>query len=606
MDIEQIIKTRFNATDESLRNKRILWDEVEDIFLGNLRDRLSADSNSRVFDHKISTMILESEARVMATTGTGKVKAISKNDQGSAQLMNLILDKYIVPNANSQFPLIVKHRMMQRHSKIYGNAFAMVDWVVRKNGYVGPDLFLLSIRDVFPQVGALSIDDSDYIIVRTYRPMSFFEGLKKQNGYKNIDKIITSLKASSGNKANKDDDQKTRRESDNSPHASTPRGDGQFEILMQFERDRWTFVVPQAEYTVMRDSKNPNNDGELPIVNKYGIPLADDFMALGDAERGRTMQYAVNSSWNLALDSAKMSLFPIAVINKDAVIKSSIKRQAGANWLVRGNINNVAKALELTPQGLQTHSAIYNLANAALLNMFGTTDTTVSASTDASFGKTPEALKQQSARENARDAWDKFYVDLYITQVNKKFVNMISEKQSTDIQIRMFEPEIAKLSAQYPEIAEMYDEKSGNINIKKSKTGSIVYDYEQLAGSTFAADQEKQIENLQAIFAWLSNPQVGPYVEERLGREGTTLNMTKLLEGIVSKNIENWSEVVMTKDTESPGAQQDEQVLQQSQEEFVRMVEQMQGGGMSQTDMSQIPPQPQMMEQPLPVPGEMI
>jgi hypothetical protein len=122
-------------------------------------------------------MILESEARVMATTGVGKVGSISKNDQGCAALMNLILDKYIVPNANAQFPLLVKHRMMHRNSKIYGNSFALIDWDVKKNGYVGPDLWLLDIRNVFPQVGAVSLDDSDHIIIRTYRPLSFFESL---------------------------------------------------------------------------------------------------------------------------------------------------------------------------------------------------------------------------------------------------------------------------------------------------------------------------------------------------------------------------------------------------------------------------------------------
>lgn len=581
-----------------------MWDEFENIFYGILQDRVSNTTNSRVFDHKVSTMILESEARVMSSTGTGKVKGISKNDVGGSLLMNLILDKYIVPNANSQFPLLVKHRLMHRASKIYGNSFAMVDWVVRKNGYVGPDLFLLNIRDVFPQVGAVSIDDSDHIIVRTYRPLSFFEGLKKQNGYRNIDKIVTALKKTGGNKNNRDDDQVSRREAQNDPYSSVGRKDGYYEILMQFERDRWSYAVPQADFEILRDGENPNDDGELPIVNKYGIPLQDDFMALGDSERARSMQYAVNSSWNLALDSAKMSLHPISIINKDAVVKSSIRRQAGANWLVRGNINNVARSLELSPQGLQTHSAIYNLANASLLNMFGTTDTSVSTSTDASFGKTPEALKQQAARENARDAWDKFYVDMYITQVNKKFVNMMSKKQSSSVEIRMFEPEIQKLSAQYPEIAEMYDEKSGKLKINKSRTGSVLYDYEQMPGSTFATDQQLQLENLQGMFAYLSSPQTGPYVEERLKQEGTTINFTKLLTDIVSKNIDTWDEIVVTKDTESPGAQADEEALMNDQEQFMGMVEQVMGGGQQQMGQQegfppqQIPPQgPQPLEQ---------
>lgn len=593
--LQQTIRDRHASSNTYLETKREKWDELENIFFGVLADKLSNTTKSRVFDHKISTMILESEARVMAQIGVGKVKAISKNDMGAAALMNLTLDKYIVPNANAQFPLLVKHRIMHRKSKIYGNSFALIDWDVKRNGYVGPDLWLLAIRDVFPQVGAVSLDDSEHIIIRTYRPISFFESLKPQQGFKSLGKIITALKKrSSGDKHSKDDNQKSTREQNEYPDEQANKGSGYHEVLMMFERDRWVYSVPAVDYEILKDTKNPNDDGELPIVNKYGIPLDDDFMALGDAERGISMQKAINSSWNLALDSAKMSLFPPVVINQDAIIKSTVKRQAGANWMVRGNVDNVARALQLSPQGVQTHQAIYNLANAALLNQFGTTDTSVSANTDSSFGKTPEALKQQSARENSRDAWDKFYVDLYITQVNKKFVNMMSRKQSSSISIRMFDDEIQKLTSQYPDIAEMFDEKTGKLKINKSKTGSTLYDYELVSGSSFAVDQQKQLENLQGLLTLLSNPQTSEYLQQKLQKEGTTVNYTKLLTGIVSKNIDNWDEIVVTQDLNTPGAQQDEQVMADSENQFMQMLQTMQSGG----DISQIPPQ--QMQQGMP------
>lgn len=587
--IQYLVKDRHSASNSYVEQKRPFWDEAEDIFFGRLRDKISDRTKSRVFDHKVSTMILESEARTMATTGVGKVKAMSKNDQGAAALMNLVLDKYIVPNANAQFPLLVKHRLMHRASKIFGNAFALVDLDVKRNGYVGPDLWLLDIRNIFPQVGAVSLDDSDFIIVRTYRPLSFFEGLRGQSGYKNVDRIITSLKKKASNKGFRDSTQKTTRENEY-PDQITTKGDGYYEVLMMFERDRWVYSVPDSEYEILKDTNNPNKDGELPVVNKYGIPLQDDFMALGDVERAKTMQYAVNSSWNMALDGAKLSLFPPVVFNNDAIIKSSIKRQAGANWLVRGNVDNVVRAVDLNPKGLETHQALYNLANASLLNMFGTTDTSVSESTDQSFGKTPEALKQQAARMNARDAWDKFYIDLYITQVNKKFVNIMSQRQSSSIEIRMFEPEVRKLSNQYPDIAQMYDEKTGKLRIKTNKTGSILYDYEFVSGSSFAVDQQRQLENLQQTFAWLSNPQIGPYVEQRLEKEGTTVNFTKILTSIMSKNTENWDEMIVTQETDTPGAEQDQQIVDGANEQFLQMVEGMQ-------DPTQIPPQPENEDQ---------
>ena len=162
----------------------------------------------------------------------------------------------------------------------------------------------------------------------------------------------------------------------------------------------------------------------------------------------------------------------------------------------------------------------------------------------------------------------------------------------------MFEPEIRALANQYPDIAEMYDEKSGKLKISKGKTGSVIYDYEFVSGSSFATDQQKQLENLQATFAWLSNPQVGPYVEQRLKQEGTTINFTKILEGIMSKNTENWDEMIITQKKDTPGAEQDAAILQENEQKFMQMVQGIGGQqpGMGQ-DITQIPPQPQDMEQ---------
>ena len=106
-----------------------------------------------------------------------------------------------------------------------------MDWDIKKNGYIGPDLWLLNIRDIFPQVGAVSIEDSDYIIVRTWKPLSYFEGLSKQNGFKNVGKIITKLKDLSGSKQNRSDDEKSAREKNQYPSAIAAKEAGYFEVL---------------------------------------------------------------------------------------------------------------------------------------------------------------------------------------------------------------------------------------------------------------------------------------------------------------------------------------------------------------------------------------
>jgi hypothetical protein len=447
-----------------------------------------------VFDHKLSTQVLEREARVMAQLATGKVKAISKNDEGASRLMTLMLDKYIIPNANSQFDFLTKLRMVDRYSNIYGNYFAMVDWDVRENGYAGPDLFLIDIRDIFPQVGAVSLEDSEFVIVRSYKPLSYFKSIGKDKDFKNVAQIIAKLEQTGGDKVERDSNSKGSRYEDNYPEEKESPGKGYYEVLSMYEKDRWVDFVTKADM-VLRDIDNPHENGELPVVNKFSIPMIDDFMGIGDFERGKTMQYSINSLWNLYFDAIKISIFPPTLINKDGIADaSSIKWASAAKWLVKGDISNAAQVLNLTPQGISTFNNSYNMANAALMNMFGTTDTAVSKDTDQAFGKTPQALQMQAQRENSRDNVDRYYMEEFITKVFKKFVNLMSIKQTGSIAIRMFDEEIEEISKQYPEINEMYDGKSGKLNIKKSSTGSLVYDYEIVHGSTYALDQQAQQE----------------------------------------------------------------------------------------------------------------
>ena len=379
------ILTRKGAAEDSLVTKRDLWTDVEKLFHNQLVSSIATGSKSRVFDPKLTTLVLERGYRVMSQLPTGKVRAISTNDQATSTMMNLILDKYIVPHANAQFDFLTKLRMIDIYSNLYGNFFALVDWDIKKNGYIGPDLWLLNIRDIFPQVGAVSIEDSDYIIVRTWKPLSYFEGLSKQNGFKNVGKIITKLKDLSGSKQNRSDDEKSAREKNQYPSAIAAKEAGYFEVLTQYEGDRWVDFCVDADLE-FRDIKNPHENGELPVVCKYSIPLIDDFMGMGDFERGKSMQMVVNSIWNLYLDATKMSIFPPMIINKDNVAAmSSIKYGAAEKWLGRGQVSNVAQPVNLSPKGIETFNNTYQVANAALLNMFGTSDTTVTPQTEACF-----------------------------------------------------------------------------------------------------------------------------------------------------------------------------------------------------------------------------
>jgi hypothetical protein len=362
--------------------------------------------------------------------------------------------------------------------------------------------------------------------------------------------------------------------------------------LTQYEGDRWVDLCVDADLD-FRDQKNPHENGELPVTCKYSIPLLDDFMGMGDFERGKDMQRVVNSVWNLYLDAVKMSIFPPVLINKDAIAAdTSIQYSAASKWLLRTNQNPVTgmvQPMNLNPQGISTFNNTYQAAVGSILNMFGTTDTSVSQQTEASYGKTPRALAMQQMRENTRDNADRFYMEMYIKSTMKKMVNLLSKKQSKAITVRLFGDEIEQLKRSYPEIEEFYDNKTGKLTIDKKNTGSVLYDYEIVSGSTYLADQQMQQENLSMLMELFLKAQspTGNWLVQTLAQDGYNFKFGEMFKRIVSNSgIQDWDKIL----EEQTEEEKTKTILGADAQKFQEALAQFGG-------MNQIPPAPQAPEQ---------
>ena len=347
---------------------------------------------------------------------------------------------------------------------------------------------------------------------------------------------------------------------------------------------------------VFRDIKNPHDNGELPVDCKYSIPLLDDPMGMGDFERGGSMQQVVNSNWNLYSRAVKMSIFPPVMFNKDMIAEqSSIRYLPAAKWMMKGGaVQSAASTINVTPQGINTFNNVQQMAGASLLNMFGTSDTAVTSQTDPGFGKTPRALAMQSQRENTRDNADRFYMEQYLSKVMKKIVNLVSKRQSSAITIRLFDQELQQLKRSYPEIAEIYDEKTGKITIKKSQTGSTLYDWEIVSGSTNANDQKMQQENL-AMFADMymkSQTPMGNTFAKDLEADGYKFHFGEAIKRIISQSgIQDWDKILEEMTEEEKTAL----IVNNNNAQFQNVLTQMQTGGQN---MNQVPPTPGQPGQP--------
>ena len=111
-----------------------------------------------------------------------------------------------------------------------------------------------------------------------------------------------------------------------------------------------------------------------------------------------------------------MQLFPPLQINPDEVVASSIKMRPGVKMYM-DRPNQSVQAMATSDRSLQTFQSSYNFLLGALENTNGTTSTQVAQEYNSTAGKTPQALRMQSARENTRDMMDRYQMEVTVQNV---------------------------------------------------------------------------------------------------------------------------------------------------------------------------------------------
>lgn len=555
------------------------WDEKESLLLGRLQDQESInEAYSQVYDPRLSTIVMERSARVMAQMPTGKVQAMTKADKAMNVLGDIVLNRYIIPNANSQWDLHTKFRIENLYSNVYGSFFHMVTYRV-EDDYIGPDIQLIPIRNLLPQAGKYSLEDCQYVFVES---TVSWDWLKRQNKevWKNLDKIDMKLQEQGGaGDSNADKNSKDKSYVESLYNTDSPAGKGKYAditIVTRYEDERWVTFAPsfgdEESVLVIRDIKNPFGNF-IPIVAKHSFPLMDRFWGLGEFERGKSLQYGINSLINYYLDGVKMSIYPPIVMGKDGVIRSTIKYRPGAHWIEKQP--NSIREFRISPQGQNTFQSTYQFFNAALLNAAGTTDTTISSETDMTQGKTPQALKQVAQRQLSRDAFDRYMQEKAIEQTYEMFLNILTKKQEKPIDIYIFKEEIESLQQTHPEaseeLMEVYESgEFGKLNLKKgdlskAKQWKFFID----TGTTMQKDsQTEQAEVLQLIEMLSKVPGIADQIPNGKVRMGDyEIDFGELIKRLlVSSGVDNQEKIIKQIEEGVPAEQMDPAIMQQIQQ----------------------------------------
>ncbi len=490
------LETQYKEAREAITKIRddefFSWDEREALLLGRLEDQGSDNTKSKVNTQELTNIVFDGASRVMAQFPTGKIVPTSTDNDGSAAMMNLVFQKYVIPNANSQFNFLTKLRLWDVYSRVYGSMPALVDYVV-SDEYTGPDMWLLNPRRFFPQAGVYNMQEMQYCFVDNEVDIKWLEERSPEVWDKNaIDKLV-KLAKEGGHKEDRSEDKTYSQEE----YESKNRDIGKYakvKITTRYEKNKWTTFAPDFGNIVIREIDNPHGNGKLPVVMKECYPLIDRLYGLAEFERGKTLQYASNSLVNLYLDGVKFSIFPPTISTKNGVVKDSMAFKPAAHW--QEIVPNSIRQLQLSPQGINTFTQTMSYLKSSILNMAATTDTSVSKETDPGYGKTPEALKQQSAREGARDSWDRYMMEQAIQDVFDRFIDMLSRKQEKPIPIMLFGKEIEEFQAQYPD--EQLEILNGSITIKPEQLQGR-FKYQMDAGTSLKKDESIENEALRDL-----------------------------------------------------------------------------------------------------------
>lgn len=555
----------YKTAQDTIRYFALDWDEFEDLLF--VQGRSPDNARVRLSEGSLSTIVVERAGRVMAQLPAGTVNALGLQNQGKGLLMDLLLEKYIYPNANEQYDLETKLFLWNLYSNVYGSMAMCYDWCDSEN-YTGPDCWLVPMRNFFPQQGRLSIQSSDFVFISTFVSReTFLEWYEDETPEYDLEAIgqILQESAHGGVKPKARDDYLRTNPMFYLRRRAPFTDTGDIEVVTKYEsgaEGRWIDFCPDFGNRVIRNIPNPHKNGRIPVVLKYAIPSLDSIMGLGDMEKGRYIQYAMDTTVNLQIDGQKLRTYPpIKVVNGN-VVMPTVRFQPGAKWLV-SNANDVSH--HQFPDVEDSMNLTYQFLKGALSNVTGNTTTQVSAeSSSATQGKTPQAIKAQNQSQSTRDEIDLKFQIKATQELFNGFIDLINNvEHNNPIELYMFGQEIQQIAEGYEDIKDAVkiskDGKTAKITIKPSRIKNEKgFDY--IIDPTSTKMKDDAAENKVLTDQWnefVQNPESFQVLKQNLAMAGKQVDISEWFTEILKTGgIRDWKKIIKPLTQATPPGQQ--------------------------------------------------
>lgn len=503
------------------------FDPLEAMLIGAVYDSQSKSvDGSKITDSYASTLAIERAARVMGKLPEGQTEPVAKADVGKAALMDILRQKWIYPNANSQHNFDTKLRLWQLYSSVYGYMPMFYDWNVSNSGYVGPDCWLWNPRNLVPQQGRVSIADMDYITALTWVGKKYIDGLLEKDDEELEEggwnkQALQELSELAENETTDTDQEKDTFVSRDRVPQSVKKGICLATRYESGEKGNWITFAPEHSCVEVRNIANPHKNGRIPFVIKYSQPLFDSFYGLGDFQRAKPLQFARDGLTNFYFASLKRNLAPGIIVNANGVMKHTLD-VTSPNPILFETIPNSIKPMPTNSAGLSTYQGAMSNLTGSLLSLYGSQNASIpgAETLNPSQGKTPAAIDLYSDKEATRDGQERMYLEGAIEELTDGFFSLVANIGTEDIPVNLFSKDIEEINdAGLTDVMELFttnpftgEEEVGSANfspdatmtagelrIKPDSLKGIEYRFNITPGSTAKISKEKQMSELERL-----------------------------------------------------------------------------------------------------------
>lgn len=427
------------AAQLNARRSWIKYDEFERLAANEVRTDLPTNM-PKVNDGSLAASLRKVPKRIIAQPLTGTIKAVDRDEDWVAKLVDIILANSIIPNANTDAPFLSKWQTALKNALIYGSQ-PIYTFFTQHGTYTGADMSLPYVRNVYLEPGKVSDLSSDFIFMD-----SFYTKLQMK---RLVDKAIADQKQVDEENLEASDliwDPKvlgdiydagpTGKDSQNmtaSERTGINRNEkGLYKLTTCFNRGYeapfYTFS-PNFANKVAGTQENSNPTGDVPIIYLYADEDLINPYGTGMVQNAGATQNVLDNLTQVDVLSTQIGAQPPLDIHGDRTTTrlSSLQYSPRAYWFT-GNAS-VTPVVHQNPNfygQLPNRIALYK---SQLQYQTGTFDNTVPALPGAASGasgpsKTPQGVSASQSIMDADDSFMQQRVGEAYQRVIKSMVNI--------------------------------------------------------------------------------------------------------------------------------------------------------------------------------------